>query len=313
MLAYSAENKQYLPASYNYRGTTVDDTGNQTPAGAAYGYIHWSSLLMGNVNPDAFKCPAIANGGLAATDPQPGNFDAGQTVDTANTGGALPPDQVGRVTPVTANGSTYYPDSQAARMAYTLNEALCGRNKYVVGFQGGKRTYRNVQISEIANQAGTILATEFVDEWGIVSGVDRGGGSAQVCKSHRPVSPYREDSTANGDAKCDPSAIDTTSKLRKTYATDLWLNSDNSHSLDIIKDYGAGKYTAAGRGSRLDWVGRNHGNGEKPTDNKSNFLYLDGHVETKSILETLPKDSTVQTPWEWGDRPYSTSPNAVNP
>ena len=28
MLAYTAENKQYLPASYNYRGTTVDDAGN---------------------------------------------------------------------------------------------------------------------------------------------------------------------------------------------------------------------------------------------------------------------------------------------
>ena len=35
IMAYSAENKQYLPAAYNYRGTTVDSTTNtQTPTTA---------------------------------------------------------------------------------------------------------------------------------------------------------------------------------------------------------------------------------------------------------------------------------------
>jgi prepilin-type processing-associated H-X9-DG protein len=47
--------------------------------------------------------------------------------------------------------------------------------------------------------------------------------------------------------------------------------------------------------SRLDWVGRNHGKGayDKKT---TNFLYCDGHVETKNIKETL------EPRFEWGEQ-----------
>ena len=34
----------------------------------------------------------------------------------------------------------------------------------------------------------------------------------------------------------------------------------------------------------------------------TNFLYCDGHVETKNILDTL-------NPWQWGDQFYSLYPN----
>jgi prepilin-type N-terminal cleavage/methylation domain-containing protein/prepilin-type processing-associated H-X9-DG protein len=319
--AYEAENKQMLPASYGYFGTTVDYTtgtnGTQTPTGAAYGYQHWSSVIMGTVPPDAFQCPSIAKGGLPPTDPTPDNFDAGQTIDPADAGGALPPELVGRRTTATYNGATYYPDAQAPRMAYTLNESLCPRNKWVVGFQSATRNYRYVNIGEVDNAAGTILATEFVDDWGIVSGVDRSTGSGVVCKSHRPVQPWRADNTTAGDSgttsTSDVSVIPQATKLRKTNATDLWKNSDSSSSLDIIGDYKAGNYTAAGRMTRLDWVGRNHFSGEKAADRKTNFLYADGHVETKSILETVPKDSTATTPWEWGKASYSITPFNPNP
>jgi len=58
--------------------------------------------------------------------------------------------------------------------------------------------------------------------------------------------------------------------------------------------------------SRLDWVGRNHGKRklEQGFDTrKSNFLYVDGHVETKNIRETIaPK-------FEWGEKFYSLAPN----
>ena len=84
-------------------------------------------------------------------------------------------------------------------------------------------------------------------------------------------------------------------------------------TLDIIASYRNGSYTATTRASRLDWVGRNHNRGEKPADNMTNFLYLDGHVETKSILQTVPKDASSQVPWEWGTMPYSITPNATNP
>ena len=53
--------------------------------------------------------------------------------------------------------------------------------------------------------------------------------------------------------------------------------------------------------SRLDWVGRNHGakklEGGKDR-RRTNFLYADGHVETKTIEETLK-------PFQWGKRFYS--------
>ena len=58
--------------------------------------------------------------------------------------------------------------------------------------------------------------------------------------------------------------------------------------------------------STLDWVGRNHG--PKVLDaqgwdiRKTNFLFLDGHVETRHIKETL-------SPWLWGDTVFSLSPN----
>ena len=55
--------------------------------------------------------------------------------------------------------------------------------------------------------------------------------------------------------------------------------------------------------TRLDWVGRNHGKLQGYPDKcRSNFLYVDGHVETKSIYETL-------TPFQWGQQFYTLNPN----
>ena len=199
LAAYAAENNGYLPFAYGYRNTSINLTSNtQLPTAAQYGYIHWSSYLLGIVSPGAFTCPAISNGGLPATDPPAGlgNFDPGQTIDPGDDG---TPDPTGRTTPITAfDGAsppvshTYTPDSMAPRCAYTVNEAMMGRNKFVIGFQNGNtRNYHNVQLSVVDNQAGTVLATEFIDEWGIVSGVARGGAGGVVCKSHRPVCPFR--------------------------------------------------------------------------------------------------------------------------
>lgn len=318
LAAYSAENRQFLPVSYNYRGTTVDAaTGTQLPPGSVEGYIHWSSLIMGTVNPDAFKCPSIANGGLPATNPPTAaDFDPQQKPDT---GGASPSagdtSTDGRITAIAAptgvTPAAYFPDAQAPRMAYALNEALAGRNKYVLGFQGStKRPYRNVNLVEVQNTSGTIMATEFVDESGIVSGF---GGASRlagpvVVKSHRPIQPFRATGTTAGDAQCDLSQVDpTTTKIRRTTAEDLW-NLGTGQSVDIITDYTSGAYSTSTSRSRLDWVGRNHGSGEKPADKKTNFLYVDGHVETKSILETVPAKAGETTPWEWGGAAYSSKP-----
>ena len=167
-------------------------------------------------------------------------------------------------------------------MAYTLNEALCGRNKYVVGFQGGKRTYRNVQISEIVQSGGHDPRDRVRGRVG--RRLRRGPRRRERRGVQEPPSrvPVPRGQHGHRRRQVRPVGDRHDEQAPQDHATDLWLNSDSTHSLDIIKDYGAGKYTADGRGSRLDWVGRNHGNGEKPTDNKSNFLYLDGHVETKT-------------------------------
>jgi prepilin-type processing-associated H-X9-DG protein len=311
LLIYASENQGYLPASYIYRNQTIDPTtGIQLPSGANWGYIHWSHHILGTVPTDAFTCSALAKGGLPPTDPAPGNFDANQGIDSAD--GAAGADPFGRVTTVTAPEAAvpYFVDSQAPRLAYALNEALCPRNKWVLGFQGGLRTYRYVNTVEIENPAGTILATEFVNEWGIVSGVDRGGASPVVCKSHRPIMPWRADGTTAGDAQCDIPSVATSTDLRRSTVADLWQTSGGT-SLDIIKDYQGGNYGNSTRMSRLDWVGRNHVIGEKPYDNKTNFLYVDGHVELKHINETIPADSTTNTPWEWGARCYSVQPNSL--
>src|SRR5689334_2001825 len=65
--AYIAENKGMLPVAYNYRDGTVDPTtGTQTPTGPAYGYIHWSSLILDEIPPASYQCPTMTGGGLPA-------------------------------------------------------------------------------------------------------------------------------------------------------------------------------------------------------------------------------------------------------
>ena len=58
-------------------------------------------------------------------------------------------------------------------------------------------------------------ATEFVDDWKIVAGVSGNAAATDptvVSKSHRPVQPFRDDTTTAGDANCDVSIIDADSQ-----------------------------------------------------------------------------------------------------
>ena len=65
-------------------------------------------------------------------------------------------------------------------------------------------------------------------------------------------------------------------------------------------------YDSAATKSRLDWVGRYHGASKKWETKKTNFLYCDGHAETKAMKETLDPGS-----WQWGDRMYSLATSAT--
>lgn len=289
MASYTAENRGVFPAAYIYVGMYVN--GNvQTPDAAINGYLHWSSYLYGNKPGgdtgaafksmqgwDMFQCPSFDNGGLPPTNTFTANLDNNQS-----------PDDAGVI------------DQQSPRCAYTVNEAICPRNKFVVGFQGAKRAYHFVNMSMVKGAGETILATEWNEDWRIVAGPPRvdttGSGSDTVCKSHRPISGYVG---ISGEKDLELIAVDSFRRppaptIRRVTAADLM---DNPKYPDISSSK-----------TRLDWVGRNHF--AKRDSNgfnlgKSNFLYVDGHVETKGIRETLSPG------FQWGQTLYSLPHNDV--
>lgn len=283
MAMYLAGNHDTFPAAYIYEGMQIKG-GNETPDQATNGYLNWSSFIyrggaarfdkanyMSTAGWDMFQCPDIENGGLPPTNTYPANLDAGQQ-----------PDQAGVI------------DFQAPRMAYTANEAICPRNKFVIGFQGAARAYHFVRAARIRHSSSTILATEWNQDWHIVSDTGRGAGGGDVCKSHRPVHGYC--GIGGGlDMELIPNdPFGGRPTIRKVTPSDL------------SNDPQPGGAST----SRLDWVGRNHGFTHKTLDGngfnvgKSNFLYVDGHVETKSIVDTVQPNN-----FEWGDDFYSLSQN----
>jgi prepilin-type N-terminal cleavage/methylation domain-containing protein/prepilin-type processing-associated H-X9-DG protein len=271
MAMYVAENKGAFPAAYYYDGTSIRG-GTQTPLQPDNGYVHWSSFLFGHpgqpVSREAFTCPTFDNGGLPPTNPLGADRDDGQSNDAP--GGVV--------------------DQQAPRVAFTVNEAICPRNKFVIGFQGAKTPYRWVKAGMIKNSSGVILGAEWHQNWRIVSDAGRFNEGETVCKSHRPVHGFIPQVGSATDMAGvlinDP--FGRTTALRKATIADLTPDPQPGDSFT----------------STLDWVGRNHGvkkidPATKFDARKTNFLYVDGHVETKHILETLAPQ------FEWGDRFYS--------
>jgi prepilin-type N-terminal cleavage/methylation domain-containing protein/prepilin-type processing-associated H-X9-DG protein len=266
LMTYAAESRGTYPAAYRYVGEIVDPgSGFQAPADAAQGYVHWSSYLFNAANQgvplEAFECPSIENGGLPPTNPAPDNFDDGQAADNA---GVV--------------------DQQARRCAYTVNEAVCPRNKWVIGFQGAARPYRYVRAGSVKGASDTVLATEWNQNWRIVADAGRSNPGETVCKSHRPVHGW----TAGGELNLERVADFGGRQL--LYPIQLY---------NLARDPQPGQASE----TRLDWVGRNHGrrslDGNGWDMRKTNFLYCDGHVETKHIRDTI-------TPvFEWGQRFYS--------
>ena len=162
---YLTENKQTYPAAYLYKpgtGPTVMGTGVSRTSG----YVHWSWFLFGDgrTPADAFTCPSLTDeGGLPPTNPRPGDEAAGQSAQTA---GVI--------------------DDQVRRCAYTVNEAICPRNKFdpAIDDYGGGLPAQYVRAARVAKSSEVILATEFWEEWHIVS---ESGEGDPVVKSHRPV------------------------------------------------------------------------------------------------------------------------------
>ncbi len=239
-------------------------------ASADDGFIHWSSYIYGKagVPPEAFQCPAFERGGLPPFHTTPDNLEPGLE-------------------------ATDVVDVQVPRCAYTVNEALCPRPFFIRGSvcDGRKllRYYRYVNQAEVRQPSRTIMATEWNTDWRALAGTHSDGVST-VCKSHRPIHGF---APMSGGSAFDPFDVAFTGPsliglpaLRRLRASDLSPDPEPSCLMR----------------PRLDWVGRNHGpRSGTPNRRKSNFLYMDSHVESKSIYQTLDA-------FEWGQKFYSLVP-----
>jgi prepilin-type N-terminal cleavage/methylation domain-containing protein/prepilin-type processing-associated H-X9-DG protein len=268
---YLAENKQTYPAAYRYYAPGKVITSPEAEPGIPNnGYLHWSYYIygVGKTPADAFKCPSLDRGGLPPTNPTPDNKDPAQTPEF--------PSVV---------------DDQVARCAYTVNEAIMPRNKFkspLTDRSSGVTPARFVKSAMIRRASQVILATEFWQDSRVIS---VGDGGTDVVKSHRPVHGFRGISGDELDLnKVAPPTAGSAPVLEKVKSLPAWVTAGDPQD------------------SRLCWVGRNHGRRASvgKSSARTNFLYVDGHVATKTIDETLK-------PFEWGDRVYSYPQLAVAP
>ena len=272
---YVAENDNMLPAAYVYKAQPGDLVIEGSGKFRSRGYVHWSYLISGAaggddaaVAEDAFLCPEMQyGGGLPPTNPK--NPDD------------LVPGQNAQATPYPDNH-----DDQVRRCAFTVNEAIIPRNKFSPDIDGasnlppGGYKSQRVNIGNVGDSSGVIMATEFIDNWRIVSadtapGGGGGGGGSGIIKSHRPVHAY---DTASVGYELHENPVGAPFFLASSPRPPQVLNPQSVTS-------------------RLEWIGRNHNekgskldpNGVKQRLGSTNFLYVDGHVENKLIEQTLPQ------------------------
>ncbi len=300
---YIANYKGAIPASNWYYGLQVGP-GYQSPATPINGYVHWSAMIfaggahltsppdIASVDPvylstagwSIFQCPSVDGGGL----PPANTFAGNNTPGMSNEAGP------GIV------------DLQAPRLSYMLNEELTPRSRLVAGQLGDVTPYHWVQASEVRNSAETIMATEMWGNQNIVSTTSQGSGGGAVSNSRRPVSGISGSASGLGAGMADKLYI-TSNPWGLVPATPGNLTSDPSTTLSV-----PGVIPKVD--CSLDFVGRNHGprklgsiagdplNRSNWDLRKSNFLYLDGHVEPHHVAETIfPK-------YQWGAQFYSMTP-----
>jgi prepilin-type N-terminal cleavage/methylation domain-containing protein/prepilin-type processing-associated H-X9-DG protein len=257
---YVSGNKGVYPAAYVYKPAPGWAGRADSYTDPSNGYIHWSTFIYGSkpgaAPVDAFKCPSVNNGGLPPTNPG-ADRDPGQVNDPDAGSGVV--------------------DEQVPRCAYTVNEAVMTRNKFNTSIRdsgGPNYPEQYVPASRVRKPAEVILATEFWSDYRVVADP----ANPNICKSHRTVSGYTQ--IINGGTDL---VKDLSGQAPKT-----------THARVTSVVYPPAPGTAQ---SSLDWVGRNHGKRTQTLKGapKTNFLYCDGHVEGKTIEETL-------NPFQWGDR-----------
>lgn len=270
---YLAQNKSVYPTAYTYAvGAGNPDVGGGTAATPALGYIHWSwyifsgSVAKGGVSQDAFTCPSITDDGHPATNPKPQDMLPGQNTDT--------------------NWTAPNYDQQVRRIAYTVNEQIIGRNKFNSAVERAPATAYSMNVyvraTEVKESAATILATEWVQDVRYLDDAafssDPTVSGSGIYKTHRPVN-----------------ALLFTAALKAGTCNDFARNTDPTQYVLIPGNAPPFPLPAAKVDSSVWQVGRHHGRGKAA---KTNFLYCDGHVETKTIEETIK-------PFEWGRKIWS--------
>lgn len=264
----------YFPPAYVYGSETTGshwrfEDQQVTNPNPVNGYIHWSYSLLSDgdtgVPEKAFTCPEVHNGGAPATNPgaNAADWEPNQTNDAGSQAGS----------------SAEFPrDRQARRMAYTGNAAIFPRNKFV---PAGQRRNQLVRDARVQLPSRTILATEFAEAAAWQSVFD---GSKS--KSHRPITPFIGGSSGS-DVYGEP---DIGAQARFFYPPQS----------EILKKYELGPGLIADGGlTQLNAVGRHHPGGKDAAyGGTANFVFIDGHVERTTILESMRKQL-------WGDQFYS--------
>jgi prepilin-type N-terminal cleavage/methylation domain-containing protein/prepilin-type processing-associated H-X9-DG protein len=273
MARYVSEHKGTFPPCMDYNGAHTDKN-------VANGYVHWTAFIFGDGIGDGndpkyrqvvqwamFSCPSLEKGGLPPTNTFDANLDPGQVNETPG-----------------------IVDLQAPRCAYAVNEAICPRNKYPLGFEGAGHAFQFVRASQIRRSAETILATEWTQDWRMIQDASKTDGATDVCESHRGVHGFEIIGGQGPEIWKRPAAPG-----RPTYT--------RAPASDVIGDP---QPNGAIPPTLLNAVGRNHGKKKLDArgndERKTNFLYVDGHVETKNVVET------VEPRFEWGENFYSLTP-----
>jgi prepilin-type N-terminal cleavage/methylation domain-containing protein/prepilin-type processing-associated H-X9-DG protein len=265
-----------FPPSYVY---AADETGGDwriadqigDNPNANNGYVHWSWALFdgqqggSGIPESAFTCPSVLNGGAPATNPG-SDLDDWELDWQQNDLGQAP-------------GAAIPKDRQAKRMAFTGNAAIFPRNKFNIAAQRRNRLVNPALIdAEARGAAGTILATEFAEikQW-------RSIADEYESKSHRPITPFIGGG-AGTDVYNEPDFGD---EPRFFYPPESSLLDKDELGENMIKD----------GNTILNAVGRHHPGGD-PLGGTANFVFVDGHAERTTVLQTMRRRL-------WGERFYS--------
>lgn len=289
---YLAEEKGSYPAAYVYANgpNAKYDIFNQPATAAQFGYVHWSYALYrgGEVDDKSFECPAMSDRGMQRTNPGPDPADWSSEFATIDDNGNRKPETYdstgGRIK-----------DFQARRMAFTANAAIMPRNKFTTALSGGPRVNQFTRESMINTSRRVVLATEFLDS---VPGISVGNSDSELkVKSHRAINPFYHTEEGTNEYLVPNNASGTfVYGIPGVADYGLWTMDRLYEKRGVID--GTAEF-------ELNAVGRHHPGGDR-LGGTTNFLYIDGSVERKALLDTLDKR-------EWGDRYYSlTGKNEVD-